>query len=162
MATGFQGSTDNNVHVVTLIEAATAANTVNRATATFSATPTVTQFFDLDGLREKLGGPLPPSFDIVLRSTAGSGVMTLGASRLLVADKASAVGGPLGVGADTTKGMLNNGAGFGEDGADTLYHRETIDYDLNHTDGVQVQLGAFAGTATAVTVELVLPRHWSR
>ena len=104
-------------------------------------------------------GPFPPAFDIVIRQTAGSGTMTLGACRLLVADKASAVGGPLGVGADATKGMLNNGAGFAEDGADVIYHRETIAYDLNHADGLQVQLGAIAGTATAIRVEAIIPRR---
>jgi hypothetical protein len=155
MATGFQGSTDNNVHVIQLIAGALAANTVTLDPAVFAAAPAVTEFFDF-------GGALPPSFDIVIRSTAGSGVMTLAASRVLVADKASAVGGPLGVGADATKGMLNNGAGFGETGANVIYHRETIDYDLNHCDGIQVQLGAIAGTDTAIRVELIFPRIWNR
>lgn len=158
MATGYQGSTSNNVDVVILIDAATTANTVTRAGATFSSTPTVAQFFDLAALADAIGR-LPASFDVVIRQTAGSGTMTLGACRLLVADKGSAVGGPLGVGADATKGMLNNGVGFAEDGADVIYHRETIAYDLNHADGIQVQLGAIAGTATAIRVELLLPRR---
>lgn len=158
MATGYQGSSNNNVDVIVLIDAATTVNTVTRASATFSATPGVTAFYDLADYVAKVG-PFPPAFDIVIRQTAGSGTMTLGACRLLVADKASAVGGPLGVGADATKGMLNNGAGFAEDGADVIYHRETIAYDLNHADGLQVQLGAIAGTATAIRVEAIIPRR---
>ncbi len=158
MATGYQGSSNNNVDVIVLIDAATTTNTVTRASATFSATPGVTAFYDLSDYVAKVG-PFPPAFDIVIRQAAGSGTMTLGACRLLVADKASAVGGPLGVGADATKGMLNNGAGFAEDGADVIYHRETIAYDLNHADGLQVQLGAIAGTATAIRVEAIIPRR---
>lgn len=158
MATGYQGSNSNNVDVIILIDAATTANTVTRAGATFSATPGVTAFYDLSDYVAKVG-PFPPAFDIVIRQTAGSGTMTLGACRLLVADKGSAVGGPLGVGADATKGMLNNGAGFAEDGADVIYHRETVAYDLNHADGLQVQLGAIAGTATAIRVEAIIPRR---
>ena len=162
MATGYQKSSSNNVDVIVLLAAETAANTITRPAAVLSATPTNVQFYDLTDYKTNVG-PVPDKGHIVIYSTAGSGVMTLAATRLFLAHKqgvgAAAVGGPYGVGADATKGMLNNGAAFGEDSAvaDRIYHREEVT-GLSCADGIAVQLGAIAGTATAIQVELHLPK----
>ena len=44
MATGYQKSTTNNVDVIVLLAAETAANTITRPAAVLSATPTNVQF----------------------------------------------------------------------------------------------------------------------
>lgn len=159
MATGFQKSEDSNVDRIVLIEGATTANTVAIGTAatTLSTTPTVAQYYDLRAYRA-IAGTIPDEALLVIRSIAGSGTMTLGACRLMVST--GAVGGPLGVGTDAGKGGINNGGSFGEDAsaADHIYHREVI-AGLSLVDGVQVQLGAIAGTATAINVELHFPRY---
>lgn len=158
MATGYQNSENSNCHRIVLLSGATAANTVTVPTVTLSSTPTGAQLFDLWTFRNTVGGQLADKGHIVIRSTAGSGVMTLGACRVFVSDKASGVGGPYGVGADSTKGQLNNGAAFGETGSDVIYHREEIT-GLSTIDGIQVQLGAFGGTDPAFTVELLIPKY---
>lgn len=159
MATGFQKSEDSNVDRIILIEGALTANTVAIGTVatTLSTTPTVAQYYDLRAYRA-IAGTIPDEALLVIRSTAGSGVMTLGACRVMVST--SSVGGPLGIGADGTKGGLNNGSGFGEDAAaaDHIYHREVI-AGMSMVDGIQVQLGAIAGTATAINVEIHFPRY---
>lgn len=161
MATGYQKSTTNNVDVIVMLAAETAANTITRPAAVLSATPTNVQFYDLRDYRSVTGRPVPDKGHIVIYSTAGSGTMTLSATRLFLAHSqgaSAAVGGPYGVGADATKGMLNNGAGFAEDSgvADKIYHREEIT-GLACADGIAVQLGAITGTATAIQVELHFP-----
>lgn len=159
MAPGYQKSTSNNVDVIVLLAAETAANTITVPAAVLSATPTNAQFYDLTDYRSKTGRPVPDKGHIVIYSTAGSGVMTLGATRVFLAHNqgaSAAVGGPYGVGADATKGMLNNGASFGETSADKLYHREEIT-GLSCADGIAVQLGAFGGTNPAYQVELHFP-----
>lgn len=167
MAGAYQKSTSNNVDVIVLLAAETAANTITRPAAVLSATPANTEFYDLTDYRAKTGRPVPDKGHIVIYSTAGSGVMTLGATRVFLAHKqgagAAAVGGPYGVGANDTKGMLNNGASFGEDSAvaDKIYHREEIT-GLSCADGIAVQLGAIAGTATAIQVELHFPAPANR
>lgn len=158
MTAGYQKSNSNNVDVIVLLDAAAAANTVAFPSATFAAVPAVTELYDLTTYKAVAGAAaVPDKGHIVIRSTAGSGAMTLGACRVIVGDKASGKAGPYGVGADATKGMLNNGAGFGETSTDGIYHREEI-AGLSTIDGIQVQLGAFGGTAPAFTVELILPK----
>ena len=158
MATGFQGSTDNNCDVFQLIAGATAANTVALTSVTLSETPAVTAYLDLRPYRRIIGS-IPDEAHIVIYSTAGSDVMTLGISQVYACDAASAQGGPLGYGAsDTTKGALNNGVALGETSANRIYHREKI-AGLAAVDGVQVQLGAIGGTNTALRVELHFARR---
>ena len=156
MATGLQGSENSNVNRIVLIEGATTANTLAATGVTLADEPTPSQFFDLRSYRT-LYGSIPDEGLIVIRSTAGSAAMTLGACRVMVAHSGG-FAGPLGVGADATKGMLNNGSGFAEDATDYLYHREVI-AGLSMIDGIQVKLGAFGGTATAVNVELHIPLY---
>ncbi len=156
MATGLQG-TVGNAHIVQLIAGATAANTVAVASVTLSSTPAVTEYYDLRALRAALGYAVN-TVTIVLRSTAGSDVMTLASARVMVASADSSVGGPFGIGADATKGMLNNGAAFGETSANAIYHREVIT-GLASCDGIQIQLGAFGGTNTAIRVEMLVPAY---
>lgn len=157
MAAGYQKSNDNNVNVIVLLEAAASANTVAWPSATFAAEPAVTELYDLTTYRTSVG-PVPDKGHIVIYSTAGSGVMTLGACRVIVGNKASGKAGPYGIGADATKGMLNNGASFGETSTDGIYHHEEIT-GLSTIDGIQVNLGAFGGTSPAFQVELHLPKY---
>jgi hypothetical protein len=157
MATGLQGSENSNVNRIVLIEGATAANAVAVGTSatTLSETPTTAQYYDLRAYRA-LYGSIPDEALLVIRSTAGSGTMTLGACRVMVST--GAVGGPLGIGTDAAKGGINNGAAFVEDAANHIYHREVI-AGLSMVDGVQVQLGTIAGTSTAINVELHFPLY---
>lgn len=165
MATGYQKSNSNNVDVIVLLAAETAANTIALAPPVLSSTPTNVQHYDLTDYKAQVG-PVPDKGHIVIYSTAGSGTMTLGATRVFLAHKGGSVAvsgslvksGPYGVGADATKGMLNNGASFGETGSDVLYHREEIT-GLSCADGIAVQLGAFGGTNPAYQVELHLPKY---
>lgn len=158
MAAGFQGSADNNADVFVLIVGATAANTVALTSVTLAEVPAVTEYLDLRPYR-RMNSSIPDEAHIVIRSTAGSGVMTLGVSQVFVADAVSATGGPLGIGSsDTTKGALNNGVALGESSADRIFHREKIS-GLACVDGIQVQLGAIAGTSTAIRVELHFARR---
>lgn len=162
MATGWQKSNSNNVDVIVLLAAETAANTITRPAAVLSATPTNVQFYDLTDYKSKVG-PVPDKGHIVIYSTAGSGVMTLGATRVFLAHNqgaSAAVGGPYGIGADATKGMLNGGAAFGETSANGIYHREEIT-GLSTADGIAVELGAFGGTNPAYQVELHLPKFFA-
>lgn len=159
MATGYQKSTANNVDVIVLLAAETSANTVALAPPVLAATPTNVQHYDLTGYRT-LFGAVPDKGHIVIYSTAGSGTITLGATRVFLAHNQGAsavVSGPYGVGADLTKGMLNAGAAFGETSSNVLYHREEIT-GLSTADGIAVQLGAFGGTNPAYQVELHLPK----
>ena len=155
MATGLQASNSNNFDVVRLLEGETAACAPVEA-AVLSETPTSAQFFDLTALRAKRG-PLPEETAIRVRSRAGSGVMTCAYVRIWLADKASATMVPYGVGADADKGKLNNGAAFGETGANVIRHQELVPY-LGTADGIMAELGALGGTATAIDVDLIIPR----
>lgn len=154
MTTGLQG-TSGNVNTIQLIAGALAANTVGVAAVTISEAPAVTEYYDLAAYRAKVGWA-PDTATIVIRSTAGTDVLAVQPCRVMVADSASLVGGPLGVGADATKGMLNNGAALGETSANAIYHREVIS-GLAAADGIQVQLGVISGTDTAIRVELLMP-----
>lgn len=157
MATGFQGSADNQADVFVLLTGVTAANTVALTAVTLAEAPTANQYLDLRPYRRTLGS-IPDEADIVIYSTAGSGTMTLGISQLFVCSAVSLQGGPLGTGAsDTTKGAINAGTALGETSADRIFHRQRIS-GLSGVDGVQLQLGAIGGTATALTVELHFPR----
>ncbi len=155
MATGLQGSNSNQFDVIRLLEAELAACAPVEP-AVLAAVPTNAQFYDLTAHRTQRG-KLPDGTAIRVRSTAGSGVMTCAYVRIWLADKASATMFPYGVGADADKGKLNNGGALGEDGANIIRHDELVPY-LGHADGIMAELGALGGTATAITVELIIPR----
>ena len=154
MATGIQSSDSKRVTVVRLVENATAANGVPVGAPT--ATPAAGVGFDLNEL--KSGNVLPDWVSVRIYETAGSGVMTLASARLWGFSLVSGKWTPLGIGGDTTKGLLNSGSTFGETGTDQLRHQEPLMLP-GHLDGVYIELGTIAGAATALSVEIDFPRH---
>lgn len=125
---------------ITLLSAATAANSPPAsATAgvalTYSPTP----------------GVAPAEVALVVRSTAGSGVMSV-TGRLWVLG-AAGVWLPYGAGADGTKGTVNLQSAIGETGTNEIRHAELI-AGLLAFRRAYFEVTAIAGTSTAVTAEL--------
>lgn len=121
--------------------------------------PSTTQFYRISLVSDRLdrlGYEWPDESSIYLYETAGSGTMTLASARVIFYDSTSNKMFPAGTGADATKGMLNNGASFGETGSDKLRHAEPILY-AHHWDGIAVEIGSFGGTSPTYNVEWRIP-----
>lgn len=147
--------------VVRLLENIAAANTIADGAAgdVLRALPSSTQFFRIAIVTEllaELGYEWPDDTSICLYETAGSGTMTLASAKVLLYDGTSQKMFPAGTGGDTTKGMLNSGAAFGETSSDKIRHTEPILY-VHHFDGIAVELGTFGGTAPTFNVEWRIP-----
>lgn len=90
---------------------------------------------------------------IVVKSTAGSGVMTV-TLRLWGYNPHSASWHPLGSDAtESLRGVLNAKSAIDEDGADVLTHAEPVS-GLGSFTRLYVEITAIGGTATAVDVYL--------
>lgn len=89
---------------------------------------------------------------ISLRSTAGSGTMTV-TCRLWGYEASAAVWFPLGNGTGAGKGFLNGGAAITETEADTIAHAQVV-YGIGHIDRVYIEITAIGGTSTAISAWL--------
>jgi hypothetical protein len=69
----------------------------------------------------------------------------------------SGVWKPLGTGADATKGTINGGAAIGETAgiSDVVRHSEIVS-GLFNFDRVYAEIVAIGGTATAITVDVLI------
>jgi hypothetical protein len=157
MATGIQSSNSRRVVTVRLVESATAANAVPAGLP--SGTPATGVGFDMGLLG--YGNIFPLDCTVRVYSTAGSNTMSCSYGRLYGYSIVSGLWSPLGAGASTTSGMLNNGLAFAEDETDLIRTQERFDLP-GHFDGIYCRLGVFGGTATALSVEIDFPRYARR
>lgn len=155
MATGLQSTNSKRVATVRLVEAATAAN--GAPTGVPLAVPTAGRGFDLSQLGSAY--VFPETAGLRVYSTAGSGTMTCSFIKLWTYSLSSGLWSPVGTGSDgLTIGELNGGDALTETDTDVIRHHELLLYP-GMSDGVYIELGTFGGTATALTVELDIPRH---
>lgn len=100
------------------------------------------------------GGKGPTACSFILKSTAGSGTMTV-TIKMWGYDTTVAVWVPLGTNATAaSKGLLNEGNAITEHAADVLRHAEPLDLP-NHFDRLYAEVTAIGGTGTAVSAWLV-------
>lgn len=101
-------------------------------------------------------------FLLIVWDTAGSGTMTC-TLRLwgYISSYAKSGAGvtvarwmPLGVGADSTKGTINAGAGLGETASNDIGHCEVVE-NLARFDRLYLEVVAIDGTATAISAALL-------
>lgn len=104
-----------------------------------------------DGVDVKDAGILRDTAYALVKSTAGSGTMTVTIKMWGWYDTVAAWA-PLGIGA--TKGVLNDGTAIVEETADNLVHVESLS-GLKQLQRVYAEVTAIGGTATAVDVFLV-------
>ena len=131
---------------------------LNAATATNSPPSGATAGFPM---RQGMDGQLVGSgfrddtdeFMFIVRSTAGSGTMTV-TLRLWGYQGDAGVWVPLGTGTDALKGTLNEQAALGETEANTIGHAELV-MGLRHFDRVYLEVSAIGGTATAISAWLI-------
>lgn len=123
---------------IQLLTAATATNGVPTASS--------------DGL-ELNSLKFPEDALLTLRSTAGSGTMTVNV-RLWGYEADSAKWFPLGVGADSTKGTIDSGTDIAETSANQISHAEIIS-GLRHFDRIYAEITAITGTSTAISCWLI-------
>lgn len=90
---------------------------------------------------------------LVLKSTAGSGVMTV-TIRMWGWSDVAAVWFPLGVGSEGSKGTIDAGTSIEEEGANTLQHGELLT-GVQHIERLYAQITAIGGAATAVSMWFV-------
>jgi hypothetical protein len=91
--------------------------------------------------------------NVVVKSTAGSGVMTV-TLRLWCYSASSAAWHPLGSDAtESLRGVLNAKSAIDEDGADTITHAEPVT-GLKGFSRIYCEVTAISGTSTAVSVWL--------
>ncbi len=128
---------------VKLLEAATAAN----------SPPTLaTHGIDLSDV---FNAARPSTAAIMVRSTAGSGTMTVTLRQWGYAP-AVAVWMPLGAHATAaSRGVLNLGNAIDEIAADTIRHCESIAVPPLHFTRFYLEITAIGGTATAISAWLV-------
>lgn len=147
MATGIQSSDSKLGVTVRLVEGATAANGApSGAAAGFAWADLAIGYVGISEL------------GVQLYSTAGSDVMTLSYARLWGYNATSAKWFPVGPGMDADKGKLNAGLAFGETATDEIRHEEMVSWPTLF-DRIYVELGVFGGTATALSVDIVVPRN---
>lgn len=143
MATGLSSST--NANVWRILEARTSNNSPPSGASAGEANP----------VSGNLISPVPDVAEVLVRSTAGSATMTC-TVRLWGYVTSIATWFPLGPGADATKGYLNNGAAIGETSTDSITHAERV-RGLFSFDRIYAEILAIGGTATAITVEVLIP-----
>ncbi len=131
------------------------------ATATSAIPSATSDGLSMEDFRSALGGTIPDIVTLLLKSTAGSGTMTVTAKLWLMLGTAATDWVPAGTGGDTTKGTLNAGAAIGESDTDRLYHTEPI-FGLHQAQRAYLQITNIGGTSTAVTAYLLAERATAR
>lgn len=120
------------------------------ATATNSAPTLATDGFDLRTFAPAAGD----DFVLALKSTAGSGTMTV-TIKIWLYNAVAARWMPAGTDAtDADRGKMNEGNAIGEVTTDLLQHTERIE-GLRHFDRIYAEITAIGGTATAVDLWLL-------
>ena len=129
--------------IITLLTSATATNSAPAGGSAGAST---------NGL--KVGGNVPDTCSIFVKSTAGSGTMTV-TIKIFGYVGASPISGswfPLGTHATAaTRGILNEGNAIDEVVPNGLRHVEPISY-VGTFDRLYAEVTAIGGTATAVSV----------
>lgn len=132
------------------------------ATATNSAPASATAGLSLDDVKAAFGA-IPDDISLVVTSTAGSGTMSV---TLRLWQKFGTLGSqtngtwcPAGVGTDSGKGVLNNGAAIGEVSANQIRHCEPVSLSA-HAQRLYLEITAIGGTSTAVTAWLVARKRY--
>jgi hypothetical protein len=124
------------------------------ATATNSAPASATAGIDMNSALT--GSRMPPAAGILIKSTAGSGTMTV-TLKLWAYNTAAAVWAPCGTGSDgTAKGILNEGSAITEISADLIRHFEVVNLPAVF-DRLYLEITAIGGTSTAITAYLIVP-----
>lgn len=131
---------------------------LNAATATNSPPSGATAGVSLKG---KTHGKPPeyrwnhyPTGVILVKSTAGSGVMTA-TLRVWCYSPITAAWHPLGINATMSlRGVLDDGTALTEDGADVLVHAERVS-GLGAFTSIYLEVVAIGGVSTAVSAYLV-------
>jgi hypothetical protein len=123
--------------------------------ATSKAAPTLaTHGVDLGDLFK---GRRPRNAAIFVASTAGSGTMTV-TIKCWGYITAAATWAPCGKGSASLKGLLNNQNAIPEVSADSIVHFEPLDLPTT-MDRFDVEFTAIGGTATAISVWIVIPEE---
>lgn len=157
MATGIQTTESKLNYTVRLVEGATSA--AGAPSGLPVAVPAAGQGFAMAALGS--GYTVGPEVTVWTYSTAGSGTMSIAASRVWVFHYTSSTAGVWvlpGTGTALTVGYLNEGGAYDETSANQISRVETL-YLPAHYDGIYVDLGAISGTATAVNVDIKFARH---
>jgi hypothetical protein len=98
-----------------------------------------------------VGGNIPDTCTIMVKSTAGSGDMSV-TLKLWAYSGDTAVWAPLGTHSTAaTKGILNEGNAIGETSANFIAHAEPVSY-LGHFDRVYCEVTARGGSGVIVSV----------
>lgn len=122
-------------YVIEALASATAANGAPSGTAGVSA----------NDLRRY--GSNPKKFRVAVKSTAGSGTMTV---TLKIWQRLAGIGW-------VVTGALNAGAAIAETGTDTIGYSEAVDA-VEGADRYYLEIAAIAGTSTAVTGYIIVGR----
>lgn len=129
---------------------------VNAATGTNGAPSTATDGVSLRTRQPGLDGASwrgRNSGVILLKSTAGSGTMTV-TVRMWAYSPLTAAWHPLGSsGTEADRGKLNGGNAIDEDGSDNVVHAEPVS-GLGAFTRLYSEITAIGGTATAITIYL--------
>lgn len=112
----------------------------------------------LSALDQFIGAQTPiPQATLHVWSTAGSATMTV-TIRLWGYNSATGRWSPLGTSATAaSKGIINGGSALDETGTDLIDHSEPV-YQVSDFDRIYAEVTAIGGTATAISVSLVVPR----
>lgn len=95
---------------------------------------------DLAVLRGRFGTRIPDGLSVLVKSTAGSGTMTVTPKLWL------RFGTTIGW---FVAGALNGGSAIAETGSDSIAYSEIVD-DLDNADRAYLEISAIAGTGTSV------------
>jgi len=131
--------------IITLLTSATATNSAPSGSSAGVST---------NGL--KTGGNIPDTCSVFVKSTAGSGTMTVTIKLFGYVLDAPISGSwfVLGTGAVATRGILNEGAAIDEVVPNGLRHVEPLSY-CGTFDRLYAEITAIGGSATAVSVFVV-------
>jgi hypothetical protein len=102
---------------------------------------------------------MPTDLTLELASTAGSGVMTV--TGRLWGRSIAGIWSPLGIGADSTKGVIDAGSTIGETVTDAIRHAETVSLP-GHFERLYFEVVNIGGTSTAVQARLTARMGYPR
>jgi hypothetical protein len=135
------------------------------ATATNSPPAAATAGLSMDEAKAAFGGIIPDDISLVVMSTAGSATMSITLKLWgefgTLGSIASGAWAPLGIGGDTTKGIINGGSAIGETASDVIRHAEPISWPA-HCQRLYLEITAIGGTSTAVTAWLVARKRYGQ
>ncbi len=139
------------------------AETTNNGTPMAASDP-LTAGISTNKIRAAFGGSIPDMCKLVVKSTAGSGVMVVTLRLWEMNGLAATDWGFSGSGTGAAAGYLNNGVAYAETSTNQINRSEPV-YGLNATHRIYVQTEAIGGTATAISVFLqaeMASARWSK